>query len=534
MDYPDLVLAHDIGTTGNKTCLFSISDKIELIGSALVEYPLYMLDNGGAEQDPEDWWRAICESTKRVIKKTKVDPDHIKGMSFCTQMQGFVAVDKEGKSLRRAMSYMDNRATKQMKDSMGGGAVKIAELNATKVLKFLKITGAAPASSKDPVWKYLWVKDNEPHVYEQMDKWYDVKEYLIHRCTGRSAMTYDSAFATLMFDSRKGRFNWPKSLFDMLGVNINHMPPVIEATDLVGGLSEQAAKEMYLKPGIPVFGGGGDASMIPVGAGCTKVGDGHIYVGTSGWSSVVVDKRTIDITAMVASVLGAMPEKFNYFAEQETSGICLQWVRDHLALDEIGIFLKKEHVAEKQEEYSSLYEYLSKVVEETAPGAGGVIFTPWLRGNRCPFEDPDARAMFFNVGLDTGKRKLVRAVLEGVAYHKRWMIEAIEKKFDMGDAVRFVGGGANSPVWCQIMADVTGKKIEIVDNPQNAGAVGAAVVCAIGLGFMDSFSDVRSMVPTTKTYYPRKEYREMYDRQYKVFTTLYKNNKAAFKLLNSK
>ncbi len=158
-------------------------------------------------------------------------------------------------------------------------------------------------------------------------------------------------------------------------VDINHLPPVVRATDQVGGLTAQAAQALGLPVGLPVFGGGGDLTLISLGAGCLETNSTHIYIGTSGWVGATVDKRMTDINGMVASILGAIPGKYNYISEQETSGRCLQWIRDHLALDEIGVYLEQQTIADREAEYRSLYDYLGKVVEETAPGANGVIFT---------------------------------------------------------------------------------------------------------------------------------------------------------------
>ena len=242
-------------------------------------------------------------------------------------------------------------------------------------------------------------------------------------------------------------------------------------------------------------------------------------------------KRMVDITNFIASILGAIPGRYNYIAEQETSGLCLAWVRDHLALDEIGVYLK-DHDAEKTWLPGALYDLLNQTVAQTPPGAGGVIFTPWLHGNRSPREDPYARAMFFNLGLNTGKRMMVRAVLEGVAYHKRWMLEAVEKRVPRRETIRFVGGGAKSEVWCQILADITGRAIETIANPQDAGTVGAAVICGVGLGLIPSFQAAGALIPVRKTYRPRPEHRPTYDAGFAVFKKLYEQNRTLFRALN--
>ncbi len=525
------VLAYDIGTTGVKTCLFEVSDKIKLLGAQMEGYKLYIMPDGGAEQDPDEWWAAMCNTTKKLFAESDVTPDKVAGISFCSQMQGLVLVDKEGKPVHRAMSYMDQRARKQLKEGLAYGP-QIAGANIFKLIPSLMITGAVAASVKDPVWKYKWIEENEPENFKRAYKWLDVKEALICRMTGEFVMTRDSAFASMLYDIKKRE--WSSTICKLLGVNPDHLAKIINSEDKVGGLTEKAAAELGLVAGTPVFGGGGDASLIGVGAGASALGETHVYSGTSGWVSTVVDRSIVDANAMIAAIVGAEDGKYNYFAELETAGKCLEWVKDHLALDEIGIYLKKEHVAESTETiYTSLYDYLSKVVNDIPAGCGGVIFTPWLHGNRCPFEDPNARGMFFNISLETGKTELIRAVLEGVCMHMRWFIETQEKKIKTSKTIRFVGGGALSDVTCQILADCTGRRVETVDSPQNVGSVGAAVVVAVGLGILDSVSQSKKLIPAVKTFEPSAENKAVYDKNYNVYKMLHKNNKDAFGALNS-
>ena len=525
------VLAYDIGTTGVKTCLFEVSDKIKLLGAQMEGYNLYIMPDGGAEQDPDEWWAAMCNTTKKLFAESDVTPDKVAGISFCSQMQGLVLVDKEGKPVHRAMSYMDQRARKQLKEGLAYGP-QIAGANIFKLIPSLMITGAVAASVKDPVWKYKWIEENEPENFKRAYKWLDVKEALICRMTGEFVMTRDSAFASMLYDIKKRE--WSPTICKLLGVNPDHLAKIINSEDKVGGLTEKAAAELGLVAGTPVFGGGGDASLIGVGAGASALGETHVYSGTSGWVSTVVDRSIVDANAMIAAIVGAEDGKYNYFAELETAGKCLEWVKDHLALDEIGIYLKKEHVAESTETiYTSLYDYLSKVVNDIPAGCGGVIFTPWLHGNRCPFEDPNARGMFFNISLETGKTELIRAVLEGVCMHMRWFIETQEKKIKTSKTIRFVGGGALSDVTCQILADCTGRRVETVDSPQNVGSVGAAVVVAVGLGILDSVSQSKKLIPAVKTFEPSAENKAVYDKNYNVYKMLHKNNKDAFGALNS-
>ena len=399
-------------------------------------------------------------------------------------------------------------------------------------MNWLRITGGLAATAKDPLWKYHWVKDNEPELFGRAVKWLDVKDYLVLRCTGNYGMTHDSAHLTFLYDTRPGRQGWHRGLCRKFNVDMALLPPVVNSTDVVGHLLPGPAAELGLVEGIPVFGGGGDTTLTAIGAGCLERYDTHIYVGTSGWICSNVDRRLVDIGNFLASILGAIPGFYNYTGEQETSGACLKWVRDHLALDEIGMYLEAQHIVEKTKEYDSLFDFLNSVISRTPAGAGNVIFTPWLHGNRSPREDPYARGMFFNLGLDTGKRQMIRAVLEGMAFHKRWILEAMERKIPRRESLRFVGGGAKSEVGCQIMADITGRAIETVADTQNAGTVGATVVCAVGLGLFKTFGEAKRLIPSVRTYEPRKEHRGLYDRNFEVFKKLYDNNKKLFAALN--
>ena len=528
----DYVLAYDVGTTGVKSCLFSIGDKVSLVGGEYCTYRLFILDNGGAEQDHNEWWNAIVTTTRELLRKTGVSPDDIAGISFCSQMQGLVLVDREGKALRRPMSYMDQRASDVMRETENFG-ISVAGVNIRMLLKSLKITTAASTSVKDPLWKYKWVQKNEPEIFNKVYKWLDVKEYFICRMTGECVMTPDSAYSTFLYDSRKGKNCWSKELCDMYGVNFDHLPRIIGCTEIAGGLLPEIAGELGLKTGTPVYGGGGDATLIGVGAGATALGDTHIYSGTSGWVGTVIDRQAVDINAMIAGIVGAQEGRYNYFAEMETAGKCFEWVKDHMVMDEINIYLKKTDVAESVEsEYVSLYDYMSAVIADVEPGCGGVIFTPWLHGNRCPFEDPAAGGMFFNIRLETGKRIMIRSVLEGICFHQRWMLECEDKKIRTSDTIRFVGGGALSKVTCQMLADITGRKIETVEMTKDVGAVGAALLVAVGKGRIRSLEEAKKMVKVERIYEPDPSNKAVYDKNYMVFKNLYGSNKKNFRALN--
>ncbi len=526
------VLAYDIGTTGVKTSLFLLDKTITPVASAQKGYQLYILENGGAEQDADEWWDAMCFTTHEVLARGGIEKEKINGISFCSQMQGLVLVDKDGVPVHRPMSYMDQRAEEEIREGIAYG-LQIAGANILKLIPSLMITGAVSCSVKDPIWKYKWIEKNEPKNFARAYRWLDVKEYLIARCTGEFVMTEDSAYSTLLYDTRKGKEGWSKKLCKMFGIKMELLPKVIRTTDQAGCITEKAASQLGLDPGTPVFGGGGDATLIGIGSGCVKTGDTHIYSGTSGWVSTIVDRQMVDTSAMIAAIVGAQRGKFNYFAEMETAGKCLEWVKNHLCLDEIDIYLEKHDVCECQEcIYTSLYDYMSEVIGRVGPGAGGVIFTPWLHGNRCPFEDANAGGMFFNIRLETGKTEMLRAVIEGVCYHLCWMLECQDRKTKTSGAIRFCGGGALSDVSSQILADITGRTIEVVANPQNVGAVGAAAIVGVGLGIMKDIEEIASFIPAEKTFYPNPANRAFYQKNYQVFKQLHKANARCFKLMN--
>ena len=254
MKEPTYVITYDVGTTGVKTCLFEIGEVVRLTAAAMRGYELYVLPDGGAEQEPAEWWEAMCASTREVLDASGMDPARISGVSFCSQMQGVVLVDKDGEPVRRAMSYMDQRAREELKKGLAHGP-QIAGANVFKLLKSLQITGAVAASVKDPVWKYKWVQAHEPENFKRVHKWLDVKEFLICKMTGEFVMTQDSAFAALIYDIRKGKEGWSREMCDMLGVNMNHLAPIKQSTDKVGEITEKAASELGLKAGTAVFGG---------------------------------------------------------------------------------------------------------------------------------------------------------------------------------------------------------------------------------------------------------------------------------------
>lgn len=525
------VIVYDFGTTSVKTCLFKVDDAIEIVASDIASYGLYTNERGSAEQNAEEWWEAVCSTTRNLFEISDVEPGQVEGISFVSQMQGTVLIDEEGRVLRPPMNFLDNKGEDECRKHMGKGLIKIAGCNAFKLLRNLHVNKAGPLSGKDPLWKYKWVETHEPEVFKKVYKWLDVGDYLLYCCTGKIVRTPDTAFATFLYDTRKGKEGWNKGLLKMYKVNPEHLPEIIDNTEVVGGLLPEAAKEMGLLEGIPVFAGGGDVTFVNIGAGSSEVGDTHIYIGTSGWVSTFLDHQVVDPIKMMASVLSCKNGYFNLYAELETAGKCYEWALGNLVLDEIGIYIDDPN-SNFESMCINIYDYIASRIEKVPPGANGVIFTPWMQGNRCPFEDDKAGGMFFNLNIKNKKVDMIRAVLEGICYHMRWMLEGQDKKVKTSNTIRFVGGGALSPVVCQMMADITGRTIETVNNTQEVGAIGAAILVAAGIKGEDVFELSKQYVKVKQSYEPNPANREVYQRQYNVFNKLYKNNKKSFHQVN--
>ena len=507
------VIAYDVGTTGLKTCLFSISaeESVRYLAGEVEHYELHVLPNGGVEQEADDWWEAMARSTRRLLEKTGTAREEIRGITFCSQFQTVVLVDREGRPLRRAMSCMDARADAQFRRYMGTG-IKVEGLDVVKVLKYLKITGAVSGSAKDPAWKYLWVRDNEPEVFRQTYKWLDAKEYLICRATGVMKASRDDANGTFLYDVKKG--TWSRTLCRMLDINMDHLPELCDSTDQVGALLPQSAAALGMASGTPVFSGGSSVPTWSVGAGCVEVGDVLVYSGTSGWVATTVDKLHLDLGNLIGALVGADPTTYNYIAEVETSGKCMEWVKDRF--DRMGM------------DYDDMIAY----IQDTPVGANGVVFSPWLHGNRCPFDDANSRGVFFNLDITTHGSDLMKAVIEGVCLHMRWLLECTEKSFRTQPVVRFAGGSAISPYICQVMADVLGRKVETIENTRQVGAMGAAALLAVSFGMLKDIKDIRKIIQVSAVYQPRPENTAVYDKLLPVFRALYHDNKKSFAALN--
>jgi len=510
------ILAHDLGTSGNKAVLLDL--EMNVVAKATANYPIYYPEKGWAEQDPGDWWRAVVETTRRVLEEAEAKPPDVAGLTFSTQMAGTLPVDESGEPLMRCMIWLDTRAAKQAAE-IWKGLVKVAGYNVFKLFWFLRITGGCPGlAGKDVITKILWVKEERPELYVKTHKFLDCKDYLLFRCTGNFITSRDLANVSWMMDTRPGKMNWSDAILRKFGIDRAKLPEIRASTDLAGELTREAASELGLEPGTPVVVGAGDITSAAVGSGAVAEYEFHAYLGTSSWLAFHVRERKKDIRHYMGSICSARPDMYLCVAEQETACACLDWLRDVLYGEEAP---------------EDVYREFDKLAEEVEPGARGLIFTPWLFGERAPLDDPTVRGAFLNLSLEHKRGHLVRAVMEGVALNLRWALFYMERLGRRAEHINVIGGGVKSDVWCQIMADVLNRPVRRVADPAEAGARGAAMVAAVGLGILPSFEEASKLVRIERVFQPRPENRSIYDRLFEEFKAFYERNKAMYRRLNT-
>ena len=502
----DYILAHDVGTSGNKAVLVDTAGKVR--ATAFTPYDIHYPHPGWAEQEPEDWWHAIVSSTRKVLQSGRVAPANILGMVYATQMLGIVPMSSNGKPLRPAIIWLDARAP--------GQATRM--MNKFLGRRIFSMIAGAELSGKDGLPKLLWLKENEPQVYSEMTCFLDVNGYLIYRATGKQVFEWSCASA---FGFDTGKKDWLRSIISYLGLDMSKFPFLVRSIDRVGGLSPEAARECDLPEGMPVFGGGGDAQAAATGAGAVAEGDGHIYLGTSGWVGVTTSKNPTGHDG-VASIQASDPGKSLLLAEMETAGACLKWIANE--------FYKAEQADPK---IPNVFALMDQKVLTVPPGSGSLVYTPWMYGERSPITDTWVRSTFFNLSADHTREHLLRAVYEGIAYNLRWIIEIVEKKFKYPlPVLRLIGGGVRGDPWMQIIADVTGRRVETVADPLEAGAVGIALTAAVGLGAYPDHAALKKIVQVGREFDPRPENAQCYNDLYRTYRQLYTSLRSLYRQVN--
>ncbi|MHA1940357.1 MAG: xylulokinase [Candidatus Hodarchaeales archaeon] len=528
----EYILAYDLGTTSTKAVL--ISDNVKIVASAVEDYETYFPKPGYAEHDPEDWWITLKSTTRDLLLKTNIGPSQIKAITFSSQMQGLLPVDAAGTPLMRCLIWLDGRGAEMITKLWPWP--RIMGYNLYRLFRrFLRITGGGPGlAGKDQIPKILWLRKNHPEILEKTFKFLDVKDYVVFRLTGKMTTSTDLAYIWWLLDSRKvdgkPRNEWSKTLCKMYRIDMEKLPELRKPTEVIGGLTENVAAELGLLPGTKVINGAGDMTTAAIGSGAILDGELHCQIGTSGWVAGHVSDRRVDISHYTGCTGSAMSDQFYLVTgHQEIAGAALEWVKNKI------LYFKEELQSQQRKE---VYEIFDDLVSDCPPGAKGeggthLFFMPWLMAERCPLDDENVRGGLINLSLDHDRRHVLRAVFEGVAFNARWALQTVEQLYDPVQWLAIIGGGAKSDVWCQIYADILNREIRRVENPQEAGALGAAIIAKMALNEIQSLDEIKKFCHYDKIFHPTQEYRVLYDQLYKEFQQLYKQNRKWFKRLNS-
>lgn len=499
------LLGIDIGTSGTKTVLFD--ENGNTIAGALEEYPLYQPENGWAEQDPADWWRAVCATIKEVIHKSGVKRDDIKGVGLSGQMHGAVLLDKDDNVLRKAIIWCDQRSGREAEEITGlVGRERLVRITANPAL-----TGFTAA-------KVMWVKNHEPQIYEKIRKILLPKDYVRFQLTGEFATEVSDASGMQYMDIPKRQ--WSGEVLDKLGVDKKWLGKLYESQEVSGKVSAKAAELTGLKEGTPVVGGAGDQAAGAVGNGIVEEGIISSTIGTSGVVFAFSDQVTIDPKGRVHTFCHAIPGKWHVMGVTQGAGLSLKWFRDNFCIEE-------KRTAELMQ--IDPYVLIDREAEKIVPGSEGLIYLPYLMGERTPHLDPDARGVFFGLSAKHGKAHMLRAVMEGVVFSLRDCLEIIKEMGIEAKEVRASGGGGKSKLWRQMQADVFGTGIYTINSGEGP-ALGAALLAGTGAGVYGSVPEAcRAAIKLESRQAPDMKLHEKYETYYRLYKNLYPSLKENFK-----
>ncbi|MGO8956651.1 MAG: xylulokinase [Streptosporangiaceae bacterium] len=511
------ILAIDLGTSALKVALVSTAG--DVVASEQETCTVTLLPDGGAEQDPMAWWDLITKASSRLMARAVAPPDSVVAVSCTAQWSGTVPVGEDSQPIRNAIIWMDSRGAPYAR-RIASGPVKIQGYGVDKLVRWIRTTAGIPTQSgKDPIAHILWLKQVEPESYRRTRVFLEPKDWLNLHLTGRSAASFDSIALHWVTDNRHlDQIRYDPGLLRLAGLDQAQLPDLLGATDILGPLAAPRAGDLGVPAGIPVVVGTPDVHSAAIGAGATRDFQAHLYVGTSSWLTCHVPFKKTDLLHNIASLPSPIPGRYFVADEQETAGAALTFLRDRVLFD--------------ADTPDSAYQEFDEMAARARPGSGGVIFTPWLYGERTPVEDRFVRGGFHNLSLSANRDDLVRAVFEGVALNTRWLLQAVERfTRHRLEPVRFIGGGARSEVWSQIFADVLGRAIEQVADPVNANARGAGLLAAVALGDL-TFDQVPDRVRVSRTYSPDPALKGLYDNLLREFVGLYRRNHRAFARLN--
>jgi xylulokinase len=519
-----VLLAVDLGTSGCKTAVVTKSGRVLAWASETVD--LHVLPGGGVEQSPADWWAALVSSAQRALEAWGGARDLVVGVCCSAQGEATLPVDEAGEPLMDAILWMDMRGEPHVR-RLARGPVNVGGYHPLRILRWVRLTGGAPSlSGKDPAAHMLWVRDERPDVYRRTHRFLNAIDYLNLRLTGRFVATPDSILTSWVTDNRDpSAVRYDPGLVRLSGIDRAKLPDIVACTEVLGSLLPAAADDLGLPPTTKVVAGGIDTTSAAIGSGATGDFDAHLYLGTSSWIAAHVPFKKTDIASSIASVPCAIPDRWLMTVLQTTAGGNLSFLRDKVLYHQDAL------LAEAQ--VPDVYKVMDRIADGVPAGANGVLYLPWLHGERAPVDDGTLRAALFNISLDNSREDIIRAFLEGVALNTRWML-APAQRF-LGQPIRAlnaVGGGAGSAVWCQILADVLGVTIRQVRDPIQVNARGAALIGAVGLG-LTTFEAVGREADIAAVFQPRPENRAVYDEAYDTFLALYKANRDVYRRLDA-
>lgn len=494
MEKPYL-LGIDIGTSACKVAAFDREGNV--IAAANGDYPVYYPKEGWAEQNPEEWWIAVCGAIRRVLEKGKISPEQICGIGIDGQSWSAIAIDQEGKVLTNTPIWMDTRA-QSICDRLN------EEIGADQIFS---VSGNSLQPSYTTA-KIIWYKENLPDVYDKIHKILQSNSYIAYKLTGSISQDVSQGYGLHCFRMREG--TWDEEMCRKLGIPMEFLPDIVNCDTIVGTVTAKAAQESGLCEGIPVVAGGLDAACGTLGAGVIHPGETQEQGGQAGGMSICMDSYKADPRLILG--YHVVPGQWLLQGGTTGGGGVMRWFER-----EFGDF---ERAEEKTTGISSLQQ-LNEIAQKVAPGCDGVVFLPYMAGERSPIWNPDAKGVFYGLDFSKTKGHMVRGCMEGVALSLRHNLETAREAGAEVEVLRAMGGSANSLLWTQIKADVTGKTI-IVPSSDTATTLGAAILAGVGTGFYKDYEEAVALtVKETRRHEPDKNNKEIYDHTYNVYLRLY-------------
>jgi xylulokinase len=451
--------------------------------------------------------------TRRVLAVAGVDAGRVVGIGCSAQWSGTVPVDRNGRPLMRALIWMDSRGAEQVR-RVTGGFPSLQGYGLRKLATWIRRSGGAPGhAGKDTVAHILYLRDRAADVYQRTHKFLEPRDWINLRLTGRFATSFDAVALLWAADTRDANaVRYDDRLLRLAGLERDKLPDLVPAATVLGTLTPAAAAALGLPPSVRVVTGAPDIMASGIGAGAVRDFDAHLSIGTSSWLVCHVPYKKTDLFHNMASLPSAVPGRYLLANEQESAGVCLSELRRNLLDDPYPVMLAS--------------------AEAVPAGSDGLIFAPWVNGERTPVDDRTVRGGFFNQSLGVTRGHLVRAVLEGVAYNSRWLLVYVEEFIRRRvEAITAVGGGARSDLWCQIHADVLDRVVRQARDPALASARGVALQASVALGRL-RWDEVADAVPIARVFEPQPDRRRVYDTLFPEFVNLYRSTRRIYARLN--